>query len=96
MQEPKNQGERRRWERVSLTGTRAYAIIGEGASGKARVMNLGYGGVAIETAHPEEYSDAFYAVLHVPILPPVRVNLRRVYQLQATAETSRVGCVFVT
>jgi diguanylate cyclase (GGDEF)-like protein len=91
-----DQGERRRWERVSLTGTRAYAIIGEGASGKARVMNLGYGGVAIETSHPEEYSDAFYAVLHVPILPPVRVNLRRVYQLQATANTSRVGCVFVT
>ena len=79
--EPKKPGtERRRWERVSLANTRAYALIGEGVERTARVLDLGYGGVAVETSRPEEFSDAFHAVLHVPILPPVRVSLRRIYQ----------------
>jgi hypothetical protein len=35
-------------------------------------------------------------VLHVPILPPVRVSLRRIYQGQGTAGAARIGCSFVT
>lgn len=93
---PRPESERRRWERVSLAGTRAYALIGEGGQTTARVLDLGYGGVALETAHPEELGESFIAVLHVPILPPVRVNLRRVYLGTVTAGNSRVGCSFVT
>src|ERR1700687_1857099 len=88
--------ERRRWERVSLAGTRAYALIGEGVESTARVVDLGYGGVALEIARPEELEESFHAVLHVPILPPVRVNLRRIYLKPASAGSSRVGCSFVT
>jgi diguanylate cyclase (GGDEF)-like protein len=88
--------ERRRWERVSLAGTRANALIGEGVESTARVLDLGYGGVALETAHPEALAESFIAVLHVPILPPVRVNLRRIYMGGMTAGNSRVGCSFVT
>ena len=89
--------ERRRWERVSLAGTRAYALIGEGVELTARVLDLGYGGVAFETVRPEELGESFLAVLHVPILPPVRVNLRRIYLLgQGSPGNSRVGCAFVT
>jgi diguanylate cyclase (GGDEF)-like protein len=88
--------ERRRWERVSLAGTRAYALIGEGVETTARVLDLGYGGVALETAHPEQLAESFIAVLHVPILPPVRVNLRRVYLGNMIAGNARVGCSFVT
>ena len=88
--------ERRRWERVSLAGTRAYALIGEGVETTARVLDLGYGGVALETARPEGLAESFIAVLHVPILPPVRVNLRRVYVGQGSSGSSRVGCSFVT
>jgi diguanylate cyclase (GGDEF)-like protein len=88
--------ERRRWERVSLAGTRAYALIGEGVETTARVLDLGYGGVALETAHPEQFAESFIAVLHVPILPPVRVNLHRVYMGSMTAGNARVGCSFVT
>jgi diguanylate cyclase (GGDEF)-like protein len=87
--------ERRRWERVSLAGTRAYALIGEGVERTARVLDLGYGGVAFETARPEELEESFFAVLHVPILPPVRVNLLRVYLERGSAGASRVGCSFV-
>src|SRR5712671_4015473 len=86
--------ERRRWERVSLAGTRAYALIGEGVERTARVLDLGYGGVALETARPEELGESFLAVLHVPILPPVRVNLRRIYLRQGSTGSSRVGCAF--
>jgi hypothetical protein len=93
---PRPESERRRWERVSLAGTRAYALIGDGGQTTARVLDLGYGGVALETAHPEELGESFVAVLNVPILPPVRVNLRRVYLGTVTAGNSRVGCSFVT
>jgi diguanylate cyclase (GGDEF)-like protein len=86
----------RRWERVSLANTRAYALIGEGVERTARVLDLGYGGVALETSSPEEFSEAFHAVLHVPILPPVRVNLRRIYQKQISSGVTRIGCSFVT
>jgi diguanylate cyclase (GGDEF)-like protein len=87
---------RRRWERVSLETTHAYALIGEGVEFTAKVIDLGYGGVALETARPEAFAEVFQAVLHVPILPPVRVNLRRVYQVQGTAGATRIGCSFVT
>jgi diguanylate cyclase (GGDEF)-like protein len=92
----KTGAEQRRWERVSLANTRAYALIGEGVERTARVLDLGYGGVALETSSPEEFSEAFHAVLHVPILPPVRVSLRRVYQTQGISGTTRIGCSFVT
>ncbi len=88
--------ERRRWERVSLASTSAYALIGEGVERTARVIDLGYGGVALETSRPEEFEEAFNAVLHVPILPPVRVNLKRVYQGPGSTGSVRIGCSFVT
>src|SRR5665213_1959165 len=68
----KREAERRRWERVSLANTQAYAMLGGGGDRTARVMDLGYGGVALETSNPEHFSESFHAVLHVPILPPVR------------------------
>lgn len=92
----KTGAERRRWERVSMANTQAYALVGEGVEHTARVMDLGYGGVALETTRPEEFNETFYAVLHVPILPPVRVSLRRIYQGQGKAGETRIGCLFVT
>lgn len=88
--------ERRKWERVSLAGTRAYALLADGPEKTARVLDLGYGGVALETDSPEQVAASFHAVLHVPILPPVRVNLRRVYVQRGEATTMRMGCSFVS
>jgi diguanylate cyclase (GGDEF)-like protein len=97
MSETKRTGtERRRWERVSLANTHAYALIGEGVERTARVLDLGYGGIALETSRPEEFSEAFHAVLHVPILPPVRVSLSRVYKKPGSSGEARIGCSFVT
>jgi hypothetical protein len=88
--------ERRRWERVSLANTHAYALIGEGVETTARVLDLGYGGIALETSRPEEFNEAFRAVLHVPILPPVRVNVSRVYKKLGGSGETRIGCSFIT
>ena len=88
--------ERRRWERVSLANTQAFALVSQGIEFTARVLDLGYGGVALETSQPGEFHDAFHAELHVPILPPVRVSLRRVYQGPGSSGAQRIGCSFVT
>jgi hypothetical protein len=88
--------DRRRWERVSLEKTSAYAFIGEGVERTARVIDVGYGGVAFETMRSEELEVMFHVELHVPILPPMRVNLRRVYQAHASVGSSRIGCSYVS
>ena len=86
----------RKAERVSMAGTNAYAVIGESGAKRARVLDLGFGGVAIELDSPEDLPENLFAVLHVPILPPVRVNLKPVWK-QLTAQGGfRVGCSFVS
>jgi hypothetical protein len=44
----------------------------------------------------EGVSETLLAVLHVPILPPVRVNLKRVWTKQLNDDTVRVGCCFIS
>jgi diguanylate cyclase (GGDEF)-like protein len=86
----------RKAERVSMAGTNAYAVLGEQGAKRARVLDLGFGGVAIELDSPEELPENLLAVLHVPILPPVRVNLKLVWKQQTAAGGTRVGCSFVS
>jgi diguanylate cyclase (GGDEF)-like protein len=86
----------RKAERVSMTGTNAYAVLGDQGARRARVLDLGFGGVAIEMDSSEELPDNLLAVLHVPILPPVRVNLRPVWKQQTSQGSFRVGCAFVS
>jgi len=86
----------RKAERVSMTGTNAYAMLGERSARRARVLDLGFGGVAIELDAPEELADNILAVLHVPILPPVRVNLKPVWTQRTKQGSYRVGCSFVS
>jgi len=86
----------RKAERVSMTGTNAYAVLGDQGARRARVLDLGFGGVAIEFDSPEELPDNLLAVLHVPILPPVRVNLKPVWKQPTSQGGFRVGCAFVS
>ncbi len=89
-------GEKRKWERVSLEGTRAYAQLADDPQKTARVVDLGYGGVALETGVANDLGSRFSAVLHVPILPPVRVVLKKLYQVTTSSGRLRVGCAFVS
>jgi len=84
----------RKAERVSMTGTNAYAVLGEQGARRAKVLDLGFGGVALELDSAEGLTENILAVLHVPILPPVRVNLKPVWT-QRTNLGYRVGCTFV-
>lgn len=86
----------RKAERVSMAGTNAYAVLGEKGALRARVLDLGFGGVAIELDSREDLPENLFAVLHVPILPPVRVNLRPVWKQQTAQGGTRVGCSFVS
>lgn len=88
--------EHRKWERVSLAGTKAYAILTDAGQKTAKVIDLSYGGVALLFEEMENLPAQFNAVLHVPILPPVRVILRTAYTLPVEGSRTRVGCAFVS
>ena len=86
----------RKAERVSMSGTNAYAVIGDNGTRRARVLDLGFGGVALEMEQPEELPENIVAILHVPILPPVRVYLKPVWSRRTQEGTMRVGCHFIS
>jgi diguanylate cyclase (GGDEF)-like protein len=86
----------RKAERVSMAGTNAYATLGEQGAGRARVLDLGFGGVAIELENQGDLPENILAVLHVPILPPVRVSLKPVWSQRTTQGNLRVGCAFIS
>ncbi len=86
----------RKAERVSMVGTNAYAVIGDQGTRRARVLDLGFGGVALEFDQPEELSENILAILHVPILPPVRVYLKPVWTRRTSEGAFRFGCHFIS
>lgn len=88
--------DQRKWERVSLAGTKAHAVLTELGQRTARVLDLSYGGVALLLSDGEDIPEQFNAVLNVPILPPVRVVLRRAYTSRLDAGRTRIGCSFVS
>lgn len=94
--QPAPRSEQRKWERVSLAGTKAYAVLSDQGQKSANVIDLSYGGVALQLDKAEELPNQFSAVLHVPILPPVRVVLRKVYTTRLESGRARVGCAFVS
>ena len=95
-QTPRSYTIQRKAERVSMAGTNAYATLGEQGMRRARVLDLGFGGVAIEMDAQEDLPENLIAVLHVPILPPVRVSLKPVWSQRTTQGSFRVGCAFVS
>ncbi|MGA9142278.1 MAG: PilZ domain-containing protein, partial [Candidatus Acidiferrales bacterium] len=86
----------RKWERVSLAGTKAYAVLADATQRNATVIDLSYGGVALLLDRPDELPAQFNAILHVPILPPVRVVLHKAYTNRMEGGRSRIGCAFVS
>jgi diguanylate cyclase (GGDEF)-like protein len=94
--QPVSYSVQRKAERVSMTGTNAYAVIGEKGVQRARVLDLGFGGVALEFEQAEDLPASILAVLHVPILPPVRVFLRPVWSRTTKEGAFRLGCHFIS
>jgi diguanylate cyclase (GGDEF)-like protein len=92
----RSRAERRKWERISLSGKRAFATIGDGVEKQFRVLDMSHGGVALEAEHDLPAAESFQAILHVPILGEVRVKLKKLYVQRVAGQQSRVGCLFVT
>jgi diguanylate cyclase (GGDEF)-like protein len=87
----------RKWIRTSLVGTKAFAILLYSSSKDiATVADLSYGGTTLFLDNPDEVPVQFAAMLHVPILPPVRVVLRKVYTQRMFGGGARIGCSFVS
>lgn len=86
----------RKAERVSMIGTNAYAMLGEQNTKRARVVDLGFGGVAIELDKQEILPASILAILHVPILPPVRVSLKPIWSQLTKQGGYRIGCAFIS
>ena len=93
---PTSYAVQRKAERVSMVGTNAYAVIGEQGDRRARVLDLGFGGVALELEEVEELPESLIAILHVPILPPVRVFLKTVWTRRTPGGAFRLGCHFIS
>jgi diguanylate cyclase (GGDEF)-like protein len=87
--------ERRRWERISLAGKKAFATVGNGSELKLHVLDMSHGGVALEAEGGVNLADSFHAVLHVPILPATRVRLKKLYTRPGNGPQARVGCQFI-
>jgi hypothetical protein len=79
-----------------MSGTNAYAVLADQPVQRARVVDLGFGGVALDFPLHENLPETLLAVLHVPILPPVRVTLKRVWSKKLSEDTIRVGCCFIS
>ena len=79
-----------------MTGTNAYAVLGDIGARRARVLDLGFGGVALELDSADALPENILAVLHVPILPPVRVHLKPVWSRKMDQGPVRIGCCFVS
>jgi len=93
---PAPRSEQRKWERVSLGDTKAHAVLTDVGQKTAKVLDLSAGGVALLFEKQEDLPAQFHAVLHVPILPPVRVILRKSYTLSVDDGRMRVGCAFIS
>lgn len=88
--------DRRKSDRISLSGTRAFATVGTILDKPIRVLDMSHGGVALEADESFPLAESFQAILQVPILGEVRVRLRKVYVHHTTAAHVRVGCTFIT
>jgi diguanylate cyclase (GGDEF)-like protein len=93
---PPQRPEQRKFERVSLAGTKSYAVLAEATQRNAAVIDLSYGGVALLLEKADDLPAQFNAILHVPILPPVRVVLHKAYTQLVAGGRSRIGCSFVS
>ncbi|HVI10195.1 MAG TPA: hypothetical protein VND65_18035 [Candidatus Binatia bacterium] len=81
--------ERRRWYRVPLVGTSAYAAV---ELRTIPILDFGYGGVALEIPIDLYFQPIIMARIFVPILGSVTVRLQQRYERpNAEKGTRRVG-----
>jgi diguanylate cyclase (GGDEF)-like protein len=86
---------KRKWERVAMSGTSAHIVWDGGAQTTTPVIDVSYGGIAVLVENSETFPQSLQAVLHMPIQLPVSVSLRKSYEQHIQGSGTRVGCAFV-
>jgi len=84
----------RQHQRISLVDARAYVVVVEGHVRVARVLDLSYGGLKLQFERETDLPEQFQVELHVPVLPQMRVRLRRAYRSVPGDRSMIVGCAF--
>ncbi len=85
----------RRYERISLEGSGAYAVLRSNAGTKVvRVLDMSFGGFSFLLDEAFELPETFHARLHVPIMPTAELRIRRVYAQRLAQGLQRIGCAF--
>jgi len=85
----------RHHERLPLSDVNAYADLQVNCHAlRGRLIDFGIGGVGLRVPSGVQLPDCFAADLHLQILPPVPVSLRKVYLGPDEPEGRRLGCAF--
>ena len=86
----------RRFQRIPLERFGTYAILCCNAdSHRANLLDFSFGGVGLRVSAGTELPASFAGDLHLPVLPPVSVWLRKVYVRPEEQGGQRVGCAIV-
>ncbi len=85
----------RRYERISLEGSGAYAVLRSNSGTKVvRVLDMSFGGFSFLLDEAFALPETFHARLHVPIMPTAELRIRRVYAQRLAQGLQRIGCAF--
>ena len=85
----------RRYERISLEGSGAYAVLRSNSGTKVvRVLDMSFGGFSFLLDEAFDLPETFHARLHVPIMPTAELRIRRVYAQRLAQGLRRIGCAF--
>jgi diguanylate cyclase (GGDEF)-like protein len=89
-----NVSDNRQHERISLADARAYVVVVDSHPRIARVLDMSYGGLKLQFERETDLPEQFLVDLHVPVLPQMRVRLRRAYCASPDGRAMIVGCSF--
>ncbi len=88
--------DRRRTERITMDGVAATAIVFRGEQRiPACVLDIGFGGIALDFEEHWILPNEFSVELHVPVWPAGTVRLQPIYA-NLNEKGMRVGCRFAT
>jgi diguanylate cyclase (GGDEF)-like protein len=85
----------RQFVRIPLEDFGAYAVLRcDAESYRGNLVDFSFGGIGLRLPEDVELPDTFIGDLHLRVLPPVTVSLRKVYTKSTQSEGQRVGCAF--
>lgn len=86
----------RRFKRIPVEDVDAHVMLrSETESHRGDLLDFSFGGVGVRVPSGLHLPDVFVGDLHLRVLPPVTVSLRKVHTLHEPSGTERIGCSFL-